>query len=156
MEIITNSPGQTTELARLAGKLAKPGTVLVLAGPLGAGKTSFVQGLAKGLGIPDVVNSPTYTIVKEYRGRLPLYHFDLYRLEDPDELWDLGLEEYFASGGVCALEWGERAAEMLPREHLHIRLELMGEFQRALFLRASGERHNELVKELMEHAGTGH
>ena len=120
MEVITASPQETQELARRLGQLANAGTVLLLAGPLGAGKTSFVQGLARGLGITGVVNSPTFTIVKEYRGRLPLFHFDLYRLEEAEELWELGLDEYLDSVGVSALEWGERALALLPRDHLLI------------------------------------
>lgn len=155
MKLTTLSPQETFALARRLGEHAHPGTVLVLEGPLGAGKTSFVQGLARGLGIAGVVNSPTYTIIKEYRGRLPLFHFDLYRLEEPEELWELGLDEYFASGGVCALEWGERAAELLPSERLHIRLEHQGESQRCIFFSPLGERHTQLAKELIKHADPG-
>src|SRR5690606_25314957 len=123
-------PRETQELAQALGRLAQPGTILVLAGPLGAGKTSFVQGLALGLDITGVVNSPTFTIVKEYRGRLPLFHFDLYRLDDPEELWELGLDDYLAAGGVCALEWGERAAALLPRDRLDIALQPGGPRER--------------------------
>jgi len=143
------------ELARYLGELALPGTVLVLEGPLGAGKTSFVQGLARGLKITAVVNSPTYTIVKEYSGRLPLYHFDLYRLEEAEELWELGLDEYLSSGGICALEWGERAAELLPLERLNIRFEPRGETDRYLSLKPIGISHTIMAKELMDYADIG-
>lgn len=149
MEVITASPQETQELARRLGQLANAGTVLLLAGPLGAGKTSFVQGLALGLGITGVVNSPTFTIVKEYRGHLPLFHFDLYRLQEAEELWELGLDDYLASGGVSALEWGERALELLPRDHLLIRLEPQGPEERLISLTATGPHHLKLVTELM-------
>jgi len=152
MEIISNSPQQTQDLAAYIGQIAQPGTVIVLEGSLGAGKTSFVQGLARGLGITGRVNSPTFTIIKEYNGRLPLYHFDLYRLEEPEELWELGLDEFFTSGGVCALEWGERAQELLPRERLDIHLEHQGDSQRSLLLRPQGEFYQDLVRKLMEYA----
>ena len=111
---ITNSPEETEALgARLAGAL-EPGAVVAFTGDLGAGKTAFVRGLARGLGIPDRVTSPTFTIVNEYEGgRLPLFHFDLYRLSCADELFDIGWEDYLARGGVCAVEWSERMEELL-------------------------------------------
>jgi tRNA threonylcarbamoyladenosine biosynthesis protein TsaE len=155
MQMISAGPRKTLALAQALGQLAQPGTVLILAGPLGAGKTSFVQGLALGLGITGVVNSPTFTIVKEYRGRLPLFHFDLYRLDDPEELWELGLEEYLAAGGVCALEWGERAREFLPRDHLQIFLEPKGPQERAISFAPRGPMHAKLVEELMNSVDPG-
>ena len=111
---ITNGPEETEALgARLARALG-PGAVVAFTGDLGAGKTAFVRGLARGLGIPDRVTSPTFTIVNEYEGgRLPLFHFDLYRLGCADELFDIGWEDYLARGGVCAVEWGERMEELL-------------------------------------------
>ena len=111
---ITNSPEETEALgARLAGAL-EPGAVVAFTGDLGAGKTAFVRGLARGLGVQDRVTSPTFTIVNEYEGgRLPLFHFDLYRLGSADELFDIGWEDYLARGGVCAVEWSERMEELL-------------------------------------------
>ena len=111
---ITNGPEETEALgARLARALG-PGAVVAFTGDLGAGKTAFVRGLARGLGIPDRVTSPTFTIVTEYEGgRLPLFHFDLYRLGCADELFDIGWEDYLARGGVCAVEWSERMEELL-------------------------------------------
>ena len=111
---ITNGPEETEALgARLARALG-PGAVVAFTGDLGAGKTAFTRGLARGLGIPDRVTSPTFTIVNEYEGgRLPLFHFDLYRLGCADELFDIGWEDYLARGGVCAVEWSERMEELL-------------------------------------------
>ena len=113
-QFITRSPEETEALgARLAGAL-EPGAVVAFTGDLGAGKTAFVRGLARGLGIQDRVTSPTFTIVNEYEGgRLPLFHFDLYRLGSADELFDIGWEDYLARGGVCAVEWSERMEELL-------------------------------------------
>ena len=113
-QFITRSPEETEALgARLAGAL-EPGAVVAFTGDLGAGKTAFVRGLARGLGIRDRVTSPTFTIVNEYEGgRLPLFHFDLYRLGSADELFDIGWEDYLARGGVCAVEWSERMEELL-------------------------------------------
>ena len=113
-QFITRSPEETEALgARLAGAL-EPGAVVAFTGDLGAGKTAFVRGLTRGLGIPDRVTSPTFTIVNEYEGgRLPLFHFDLYRLGSADELFDIGWEDYLARGGVCAVEWSERMEELL-------------------------------------------
>ena len=114
MEFVTHSPKETEELAaRLAAGL-KPGAVIAYQGDLGAGKTAFTRGLARGLGIAEPVTSPTYTIVNEYlTGRLPLFHFDMYRLHSADDLFDIGWEDYLDRGGVCAVEWSENVDEAM-------------------------------------------
>lgn len=114
MEYISNSPVDTEAAgARLAARLI-PGSVVAFTGDLGAGKTAFVRGMARGLGIEERVTSPTFTIVNEYEGgRLPLFHFDMYRLGSSDELFDIGWEDYLARGGVCAVEWSEIVADAL-------------------------------------------
>ena len=114
MEFVSDSVEQTEALgARLAGALG-PGAVVAFTGDLGAGKTAFTRGLARGLGVPGRVTSPTFTIVDEHEGgRLPLFHFDLYRLGGADELYDIGWEDYLARGGVCAVEWSERMEDAL-------------------------------------------
>jgi tRNA threonylcarbamoyladenosine biosynthesis protein TsaE len=118
----THSPEETWELAaELAGDLG-PGTVMALHGDLGAGKTCFIQGYAAALGIAEPVTSPTYTLIGEYEGRLPLHHIDLYRLSGPEEALGLGLEEYFDVNGITAIEWAERAEGLLPPDLLHIQI----------------------------------
>ena len=121
MEHVTNSPEETEALGEmLAGRL-EPGTVIAFTGDLGAGKTAFVRGLARGLGITERVTSPTFTIVNEYEGgRLPLFHFDMYRLGSADELFDIGWEDYLARGGVCAVEWSENVADALDNDCLRV------------------------------------
>ena len=114
MEYITRSAAETERLGARLAQVLEPGDVIAYRGDLGAGKTAFTRGLARGLGIPDPVTSPTYTIVNEYpQGRLPLFHFDMYRLSDAEELFDLGWEDYLARNGVCAVEWSENVAEAL-------------------------------------------
>ena len=111
---ITNGPEETEALGARLARALEPGAVVAFTGDLGAGKTAFVRGLARGLGVRDRVTSPTFTIVNEYEGgRLPLFHFDLYRLGCADELFDIGWEDYLARGGVCAVEWSERMEELL-------------------------------------------
>lgn len=113
MTVLTHSPAETEQVGQALAARLTAGTVLALRGDLGAGKTAFTRGLARGLGYKGAVNSPTFTIVNEYEGgRLPLFHFDLYRLESADELWDIGWEDYLDRGGVCAVEWSERAEEL--------------------------------------------
>ena len=108
MEYITHSPEETEAVGAALGKILTPGTVIAYKGDLGAGKTAFTRGLAKGLGCGETVTSPTYTIVNEYlSGRMPLFHFDMYRLSSSDDLWDIGWEDYLDRGGVCAVEWSE-------------------------------------------------
>ena len=114
MEYKTGSPSETEKLGEALAKTLAPGDVIAFTGDLGAGKTAFTRGLAKGLGVTGRVTSPTFTIVNEYGGgRLPLFHFDLYRLGSSDELFDIGWEDYLGRGGVCAVEWSERAADAL-------------------------------------------
>lgn len=120
----TNSAAETFELGKRLGKLAKAGDVFTLNGNLGVGKTVFAQGFADGLGITDVVCSPTFTIVQVYEeGRLPLYHFDVYRVEEPEEMYAIGYEEYFFGNGVCLVEWSELIEELIPEEHVRIQIE---------------------------------
>ena len=108
MHYITNSPAQTEAVGAALAACLKPGTVIAYRGDLGAGKTAFTRGLARGLGVTERVTSPTYTIVNEYlSGRMPLFHFDMYRLASSDDLWDIGWEDYLERGGVCAVEWSE-------------------------------------------------
>ena len=114
MSVITKSPEQTEALGRKLAELLRPGDVIAYYGDLGAGKTAFTRGLAAGLGIQESVTSPTYTIVNEYlSGRMPLFHFDMYRLSSSDELFDIGWEDYLARGGVCAVEWSENVEDAL-------------------------------------------
>ena len=113
MEYYTHSPEETEALAEALAPRLSPGTVIAFSGDLGAGKTAFTRGLARGLGVEGPVTSPTYTIVNEYPGRIPLFHFDLYRLSDPEELFDIGWEDYLERGGILAVEWSERAGDML-------------------------------------------
>ena len=114
MNYISNSPAETERLGAALAERLEPGAVIAYQGDLGAGKTAFTRGLARGLGYPDSVTSPTYTIVNEYLGgRLPLFHFDMYRLRSADDLWDIGWEDYLDRGGVCAVEWSENVAEAM-------------------------------------------
>ena len=114
MTYITHSPEETENLGEALGRRLPAGTVLAYRGELGAGKTAFTRGLARGLGCTEPVTSPTYTIVNEYLGgRLPLFHFDMYRLRSSDDLWDIGWEDYLDRGGVCAVEWSENVADAL-------------------------------------------
>ena len=114
MEFLTNSPEETEKVGAALGKILNPGTILAYRGDLGAGKTAFTRGLARGLGYAEPVTSPTYTIVNEYLGgRLPLFHFDMYRLASSDDLWDIGWEDYLDRNGVCAVEWSENVEDAL-------------------------------------------
>ena len=114
MEFLTNSPEETERVGAALGKILNPGTVLAYRGDLGAGKTAFTRGRARGLGYAEPVTSPTYTIVNEYLGgRLPLFHFDMYRLASSDDLWDIGWDDYLDRGGVCAVEWSENVDDAM-------------------------------------------
>lgn len=120
-----------------------PGAVVALIGPLGAGKTFLVRAIAAGLGIanPDVVNSPTFVLIQEYQARLPIYHFDAYRLASEREFADLGVHEYFAGDGVCLIEWADKAPTCLPKERLAIRITIMGEETRRLEVVGIGAKY---------------
>ena len=134
MEWITNSPDETEFLGQKLGKAVQPGTVIAFQGDLGAGKTAFTRGLARGLGIRGPVTSPTYTIVQEYLdGRLPLFHFDMYRLHSSEELFDIGWEDYLLRGGVCAVEWSENVMDGLE-EPLVVRICRLGDTRRKITL----------------------
>ena len=114
MQYVTNSEEETEALGAQLAERLKPGAVIAFTGDLGAGKTAFTRGLARGLGVSGRVTSPTFTIVNEYEGgRLPLFHFDMYRLASSEELFDIGWEDYLARGGVCAVEWSENVADAL-------------------------------------------
>ena len=120
-EYITNSAQQTEQLGEKLGQILMPGTVLAYTGDLGAGKTAFTRGLARGLEIPERITSPTFTIVNEYEGgRLPLFHFDMYRLGSSDELFDIGWEDYLVRGGVCAVEWSENVDDVLDSDTIRV------------------------------------
>lgn len=120
MEYITHSPAETEELGCRLGRTLRPGTVVAYFGGLGMGKTAFTRGLARGLGCTGRVTSPTFTIVNEYDGATPLFHFDMYRLDSEDDLFDIGWDDYLARGGVCAVEWSERIDSALPPDTLTV------------------------------------
>ena len=139
MESMTNAPEETEALGEKLGKLLRPGTVLAYLGDLGAGKTAFTRGLARGLGCRETVTSPTYTIVNEYLGgRLPLFHFDMYRLASSDDLWDIGWEDYLDRQGVCAVEWSENVPEAMTGA-LTVRIEKLGDTVRRITIDGGAE-----------------
>ena len=132
MKYITHSPEETQALGSALAAVLQPGTVLAYTGDLGAGKTAFTRGIARGLGIREPVTSPTYTIVNEYpQGRLPLFHFDMYRLTSSEDLWDIGWEDYLQRGGICCVEWSENVADAME-DAIRIHIEKLDETSRAI------------------------
>lgn len=133
MEYITHSPAETEELGCRLGRTLGPGAVVAYFGGLGMGKTAFTRGLARGLGCRGRVTSPTFTIVNEYEGgRLPLFHFDMYRLGSADDLFDIGWEDYLSRGGICAVEWSENVADALPEDTIRVRIDRLGDRERRI------------------------
>lgn len=137
---------QTIELGKKIGELLNPGDVVLLTGDLSAGKTTITKGIGQALGITRVINSPTFTIVKSYNGKCPLYHLDLYRLDGLNN--DFDLEEYIESDGVCVIEWPYQVSEILPNEYITICLKRIDEFKREIEISAVGERYLRIVGDL--------
>src|SRR5579871_443755 len=152
LDVVSHSPAQTQRLGARLGELLHGGELLLLDGDLGTGKTNLTQGIAEGLGVREVVSSPTFTLLKEYEGRLPLYHFDLYRLDDATEILDLGFEEYFESNGVCVVEWANKAESLWPSEHLRVRLKIVSETKRGMVLSGQGAHYIDLLFEFRRSA----
>jgi len=159
LDSISHSAAQTQRLGMRLGELLQGGELILLNGQLGTGKTTFTQGLAQGMGITTQINSPTFTLLKEYararseyaaQRKPALYHFDLYRLDNPDEIFDLGFEEYFSSDGVCVVEWAEKANLYWPTDHLDIRMKMLSETKRSLLFTAVGSRYCELLRQFQK------
>ena len=146
VDVVSHSLAQTQRLGARLGALLQPGDVLLLRGPLGSGKTSFTQGVAEGLGIARVVNSPTFVLAREYKGRLPLYHMDFYRLNQPEEPANLGFDEYFYGQGVAVVEWPERAVGM-PDAALDVTFKYVSDTKRGVRMEPRGERYERLLVE---------
>jgi tRNA threonylcarbamoyladenosine biosynthesis protein TsaE len=151
--MISQSPPETHQIGDALGKLLRAGDVLLLQGPLGAGKTALTQGIASGMGVTAAVTSPTFVLVNQYPGPLTLYHVDLYRIEGAPEAEDLGLDDYFFGDGVTVVEWPERAPAAMPPEHLLIRLDHAGDTSRDIRFEASGERYRGLLDGLTSQPG---
>lgn len=148
LEIITGSPEETQEFGTRLGELARPGDIFLLVGKLGAGKTCLTQGIARGLGIKEYAASPSFVVVRELYGRLPLYHMDFYRLEKLEEIADLGLDDYFYGKGVSVVEWAEKGSSLLPAEHLMIEISYISDTGRRLKIKPAGKRYRELAAKL--------
>ena len=150
LKLNSQSPEQTQLLGRYLGELAQKADVFLLVGELGTGKTCLVQGIAHGLAIKEYAFSPTFVILREYHGRLPLYHIDFYRLDHVEEIADLGLEEYYYGDGVCVVEWAEKGLQVVPRDNLLITLHYIPAYHtgRSICLKPQGKRYYELMEQL--------
>ncbi|MFO8101425.1 MAG: tRNA (adenosine(37)-N6)-threonylcarbamoyltransferase complex ATPase subunit type 1 TsaE [Dehalococcoidia bacterium] len=148
LEIVTRSPEQTQQIGTWLGEMSQAGDLILLTGELGAGKTCLTQGIARGLGFEGFASSPSFVLVREYPGRLMLYHVDLYRLDDMEEIAELGLDDYLAGEGVCVVEWADKAGDYLPFEHLSINLVYVSENERLLKFQGNGARYIDLIGEL--------
>ncbi len=148
LDFFSHSEEQTRRLGKKLGKLAQAGQVIALLGDLGAGKTRLAQGFGVGLDVSadEVINSPTFTLINEYQGRLPFYHVDLYRLSEAVEAETLGLDDYFYGDGVTLIEWANRLGDSLPPEHLEIELHHLDETKRRIVIRAFGAEYIELLE----------
>lgn len=149
MKIELNSLDKTKEFGKKLGKLLKKGDIVCLNGDLGAGKTTLTKSIGLGLGVEEYITSPTFSLINEYRGRLDLYHFDVYRLENVDELDDLGFDEYFFGGGVCIIEWAEKIEKMLPKEIIVLDIESGEDIdKRRISIGGTGQRYKEVLREM--------
>jgi tRNA threonylcarbamoyladenosine biosynthesis protein TsaE len=148
LKFITHSAEQTQKVGVSIGKLAEPGDLFLLIGDLGAGKTCLTQGIAYGLDIQEYTLSPSFVIMRELHGRLPMYHMDFYRLENIAEISDLGLDDYLFGKGVCVIEWANRGLTVLPEDHLLIGIDYLSENERSFVIEPRGERYIRMVKQL--------
>ena len=147
------SPEDTENLGEYIGNVVKKGYVICLTGDLGVGKTEFVKGLARGLKVMDYITSPTFIIVNQYEGRIPLYHFDVYRIENVSEMDEIGYEEYFYGDGVCVIEWANLIEDIIPKENIgvHISKDIeMGENFRNISIETKGDMYDSLIREMIE------
>jgi len=154
VELISRSPEQTQRLGKHLGEMAQAGDLFLLAGTLGSGKTCLAQGIACGLGVQEYAVSPTFVLVREYHGRLPMYHIDLYRLDHIEEIVDLALEEYLSGNGICVIEWAEKGMDVLPGEHLLVKLSNNSASERLLVLEPHGEHYRRMLTSLKEELKT--
>lgn len=150
LEIISHSPEETQKIGVSIGKLALPGDNFLLVGGLGAGKTCLTQGIAWGLDIKEYAASPSFVVIRELKGRLPLYHIDFYRLDHLEEIAELGLDDYLYGNGVCVVEWAEKGLGLLPPEHLLIEMNYVSDTERSLKLKPSGKRYRQIVAQLKQ------
>ncbi len=143
----SKSPSETIRIGKTIGSSLQAGDVVALMGELGAGKTQFIKGLAQGVGVGKsvYVSSPSFTLINEYKGEIPFYHIDLYRLEEEKEAEELGLEEYFHGEGITAIEWADRIPSLLPGELLRVQIHYIGKQTRSIALVAKGKRYEELL-----------
>lgn len=147
VKIYLENEEKTREIGSKLGKLLTPKSVICLIGDLGAGKTTMTQSLAKSLEVQDYITSPTFTIVNEYEGKIPLYHFDVYRIGSSEEMYDIGFDEYIDGEGVCIIEWANLIEDILPEEYLYIQMNYK-ESGREMILTPFGDKYEEIVKEL--------
>ena len=150
LSLVSGSAKQTQSLGRRLGELAQPGDLFLLVGSLGAGKTCLTQGIAWGLGISGYTTSPSFVVINEYQGRLPLYHVDLYRLDRIEEVSELGLDDYLDGRGVCVVEWAGKALSVLPMGHLLIEMGFLTDTSRSLRLKPSGDRYLRMLSQLAQ------
>ncbi len=149
-KIVCRGIDKTQEIGYKLGKLVEKGDIICLTGDLGAGKTTLTKSIAKGLEVKGDVTSPTFNIIKEYTGRLPVYHFDLYRIGHVDEMYDIGYEEYFYGSGVCIIEWASQIRELIPEEHLWIEIKLGDTIDsREFYMRGTTKHYERIVEELI-------
>jgi len=155
LKLISDSREQTLEVGRLIGAILERGDIVALIGELGSGKTCLTQGMAKGLGVEENVPvvSPTFTLINEYPGKIPLIHFDVYRLSGPRDLEDMGYEEYFEGGGIIVIEWAEKIRDILPAKTLFISMRYIDENTREMILEGPGEKIRKL-EELLDSGGS--
>jgi len=149
LSIVTKKYEETQKLGEELGCRLSPGSILALTGELGSGKTTLVQGIGKGLGIQSLIKSPSFVIIHEYSGSVPLYHFDLYRIAHPEEIISLGCEDYFyQKKGIVVIEWAEKMEDLLPAEYLKIELEIVDLFKRRIALRAYGSFYRRVIEKM--------
>lgn len=148
IELVSHSPEETQQLGTRIGELASAGDIYLLVGALGAGKTCLAQGIAWGLNIKEYAASPSFLVVRELYGRLPLYHIDLYRLDNIEEIIQLGLDDYLYGNGVSVVEWAEKGLNVLPPEHLLVQISYLSDTERGLQLIPTGKRYLKMVSQL--------
>jgi tRNA threonylcarbamoyladenosine biosynthesis protein TsaE len=148
LKLISHCPAETLELGAHIGEVAQPGDIFLLNGDLGAGKTCLTQGIARGLGSQEYALSPTFVLMRELKGRMQLYHIDLYRLDNIEEISDLGLEDYLYGRGVCVIEWAEKGLNVLPAEHLLIKIDYLSDTERSFEFVPHGKRYEKLLDQL--------